>query len=948
MMRSRLSTWFLIWAACLLLGALVWAPGRLALAGADAPPGAERFPAPPHKLLIVGDESYPPFEFLDQDGQPQGMFVDFWRLWSVKTGQPIEYRLMTWAEALRAVEEGRADVLGGVFDSPERRRKLLFTPAYFQIPVHVFFHRSIYGLKGLSDLHGFRVGVVKEDYAESWLAARAPSLQLIRFPSFEHMIKAAADSRVKVFVADQPVALFHLARLGLTGLFKEMQSPLYLAPVHSAVPVAHPELLDLLQGGLASLDPAARTRVEEQWKGRQWEGQVPWTWISLTLAAVGLVLILVMIWNYTLRRKVNRTVAGLSAREAQLRESEEKYRLLVDHQTDLIIRADLDGRLQFVSPSYCRAFGLSQDQALDQPFEPLVSLTHGEPESAGRGGLAEPPYSVHLERPAQTVDGARWLAWVLTAMRSPAGEVTGYLGVGRNVQLRREAEEELSKAHALLRALLDSIPDIIFVKDAQGVYQLANRAFAEMMGRRGEDILGLTDYELFPPEQAAEFRHQDRAAWGAGRPLLTEERLTRADGVQIVVETVKTTYRGPDGETLGLLGISRDLTERLHGQEEQARLEARLHHAQKMEAVGTLVSGIAHDFNNILQAIFAYLQVMLAAPPGRPAERSHLLAVEQAAMQARELVEQLLTYSRKVEPFLRPVDLNQVIRETVSFLEHTLPKRITIEASLEPGLPLVSADPNQLKQVLLNLASNARDAMPEGGVLRIATHLDPAPLGENHGHGAVRLTVADTGKGMDQATQAQIFDPFFTTKEPGRGTGLGLSTVYGIAVSHGGSITCQSQPELGTVFRLTLPALAEEARPVAPVREPGLLAPPRPVGVLWVDDEIAILEAGREFLEGAGQRVFTARSGEEALEVYRASGEAVEVVILDVGMPGMGGQQCLGELLALNPRLKVIMTSGYGDGALAKDTLAAGARRFLKKPYPLTSLLKEIVALTAR
>ena len=396
-----------------------------------------------------------------------------------------------------------------------------------------------------------------------------------------------------------------------------------------------------------------------------------------------------------------------------------------------------------------------------------------------------------------------------------------------------------------------------------------------------------------------------------------------------------------DGEPVGLRGLIVDMSR-------QKNLEERLRQAAKMEAVGTLAGGIAHDFNNILQAISGYAELLLEGEPDRGVNPQHVVQIERASNRGAELVRSLLAFSRKDEPALRPLDLNREVLQTVRLLERTIPKMIHIETRLAEDLRQVNADPGQLAQVLMNLGANARDAMPDGGKFSIETRNTSLDDDYCSMHPEVRpglyveLRVSDTGEGIPARMLGQIYDPFFTTKDVGSGTGLGLSTVYGVVKGHGGQITCQSQPGEGTTFIVHLPATADEesaaARPAAVIDE----AEGGDETVLVVDDEEPVVKLAKTLLGRRGYNVLTALSGEEALEIYRARPGEIDLVILDLGMPGMGGEKCLEELLRLDPQARVMIASGYNLDAQAGDVLQAGARDFVSKPYRLDELVRRV------
>ena len=377
---------------------------------------------------------------------------------------------------------------------------------------------------------------------------------------------------------------------------------------------------------------------------------------------------------------------------------------------------------------------------------------------------------------------------------------------------------------------------------------------------------------------------------------------------------------------------------------ETKALEAQLLQAQKMESVGTLAGGIAHDFNNIMQAISGYAQLLLWERRPEDPDYDNLIAIEKAADRANRLTRQLLTFSRQVPSVLKPVDLNAEIESLRVILERTIPKMIRIECHLAPDICMVNADRSQMEQVLMNLSINASDAMPEGGRLVFETRnidLDREYCRthpEAHEGPHVLMSVSDTGHGMDPETQRRIFDPFFTTQDIGRGSGLGLALVYGIIKSHNGHIQCYSEPGQGACFKIYFPAIGK-AKPDLPHKR--ILAPALANGtetILVVDDETVILDLAETLLSRFGYTVIRAENGEEALEVMAAQPGRIDLVILDLNMPGMGGNSCLEALSGQYPRVPVLIASGYSPNGSVRETLTAGASGFIAKPYQLREL----------
>lgn len=522
-----------------------------------------------------------------------------------------------------------------------------------------------------------------------------------------------------------------------------------------------------------------------------------------------------------------------------------------------------------------------------------------------------------------------------------------YADLQRENLERKQAEAALRDSQELLRGIVDNSRTLIYVKDLEGRFLLVNRHLAEVLGCSRESLLGKTDFDLFPSEQASAYRTVDLRVLTGGIPVEAEEFAPGVDGPRTYL-SVKAPLFDPNGKTYALCGISTDITERKRTEETLRRKEEELRQAQKMEAIGNLAGGIAHDFNNLLTVILGSCQLLaLAIEPGH-ASQADLQAIEEAGQRAASLTQQLLAFSRK--QILKPqvVDLNQIVARIERILRRLIGE--DIELVVKPGASLghVLVDPGQAEQILMNLAVNSRDAMPTGGRLTIET--DNVVLGESDESRQIGvatgphvvLSVSDTGVGMDAVTQSRIFEPFFTTKGPGSGTGLGLSTVFGIVQQSGGTIGVRSEPGKGTTFNIYFPRTNRSSPALAKSPLSGERSLKGSETILLVEDDALVRALTRKLLCEAGYRVLEAESPEAALALAERHSATIHLLLTDVVMPRMGGRKLADQLCARRPETKVLFMSGYTNDSIIRHGLVDSAVELLQKPFTRVALLSRV------
>lgn len=506
--------------------------------------------------------------------------------------------------------------------------------------------------------------------------------------------------------------------------------------------------------------------------------------------------------------------------------------------------------------------------------------------------------------------------------------------------LQRE-RQTLFESEQRYRAIFETAPVVIFTKDKEGIYTSANTLAREIMGR---DPVGYSDGELQEAEAAKQLAANDQVVLSQGEEILLEERVLSAKGEHFFL-TRKSPLRDRRGSIIGLLGIALEISDRI-------RAAQQLQQQERLVVVGQMAAGIAHDFNNILAIIMLYTQ-MLQISVQQPVQQRHLATIYQQSLHAANLVQQILDFSRRSTMERVAMDVGPFVKELVKLWQRTLPESIRVELALDSRPLTISADPARLQQALMNMAINARDAMPEGGVLRLSispllltTGQQPPFAGMSAGHWLC-IGVGDSGTGIPPDVLSHIFDPFFTTKAPGAGTGLGLAQVYGIVHLLDGFIQVESQVGMGSLFTIYLPLVDQ---PVAAGAEEESLPPPRGHGevILLVEDKAALREAMAEMLAALGYQVLAAENGRHALYLFGESNATVHLVVSDLVMPDMGGKELYQELAqkysAANP-LRMLLVTGYPQSDLIPWQTARGVIQWLPKPFTMETFAQRVAAL---
>lgn len=638
-------------------------------------------------------------------------------------------------------------------------------------------------------------------------------------------------------------------------------------------------------------------------------------------------------------------VAGMGIDISKSKQAEnESYKLaaIVESSDDAIISKDFDGTILSWNNGASRIFGYSSEEIVGKSISILFppDLIEEEIEIINKIKLGE--HTKNYETIRVRKDGTHFpISLTVSPIRNLKGKIIGVSKICQDITNRKEAENEAYK----LASIVESSADGIISADLTGRIQSWNRGASRIFGYTSEEIIGKNASILFPPDLLHELPEViDR--------LITEKDFTfetirvKKDGTHFPASITTSLIKNIRGKTDGLSIICRDITVEKQTAQAYIESEEQLRQSQKVEAVGRLAGGIAHDFNNFLAVIMLHIDMLNLQLPADSSLRYRVSEIKTVTENAAGMVKQLLAFGRKQTLQPHPIVLNQVVKQFMEVLRPLVGEDIDIQLDLHPDLGVCFVDPNQVSQVLMNLAVNARDAMPKGGKLRIRTEniqlnkgdfrkRKPQPTGAY-----IQLTVTDTGTGMDQQTQKRIFEPFFTTKEAGKGTGLGLATVYGIIKQSNGFIWVESEQNHGTTFKIQFPRVDQ---PSTVVKSESISTfPSGTETILLVEDEEQVRRAAIEVLTVLGYQVFEAGNGSQAIQLAKLYKETIHLLLTDVVMPKMNGKEMAEQIKLIHPESTVLFMSGYNDDIIANHGILDEKLHFLGKPFSPSTLANKV------
>ena len=646
------------------------------------------------------------------------------------------------------------------------------------------------------------------------------------------------------------------------------------------------------------------------------------------------------------------TTKRVRAEEA-LKESEEKYRLLFDNAVEGVFQTTPNGRFQAANPSLARILGYNSVSELIEHLQDIKKQHYLKPEDREtfRRIMETDGGSNDFEVQLRKRDGSRiWASIKARAVKDETGDIHHFEGFLEDITERKYAEKALKESEKRYRTILNEMSEGYHEVDLAGNFTFFNETFLNLFGYSSDEMMG-TNFNRYAADEtiAKRIYRIYNETYRTGVPIQNcEWDILRKGGERRTLEFYASLVRDSKGGPTGFRGIVRDITENKRAEEEREKLQAQLLQAQKMESVGRLAGGVAHDFNNMLSVILGHAELALQKNRNKQDPYSNLEKIQMAARRSADLTKQLLAFARKqiIEP--KVLDLNHTVENMLSMLRRLIGEDIDLSWVPARRLWPVKMDTSQVDQILANLCVNARDAITGVGKLTIETGMktfDPAYCEDHPGFipgDFVMLAVSDDGCGMDQEILKNLFEPFFTTKDVGKGTGLGLATVYGILKQNKGFINVYSEPDQGSTFRIYLPRQHLPAEEISAVAHSQIPAPSGNETILLVEDEPEILEMTRTMLEQKGYLVLSAATPATAIEMACAQTDRVHLLITDVIMPGMNGRDLAEQMTDLFPEIKLLFMSGYTANVIVHQGMLNDGVAFLQKPFSSRDLAQKV------
>lgn len=903
------------------------------------------------RVVRVGAFNYYPAIFKDADGEVKGFYVDALAELGKAENIRFEYVYGSWSEGLERIKSGEVDLLTSVAYTEERAKYMDYPKTQLMTVWGELYAPLSSELDGIREVHGKKIAVMKGDFNGINFIDLTKKFDItcefVEFSNFEDVFRAINTKKVDAGVVNSAFGVAKQKEHGLrsTGVvFNPFDIFFTVAKGKNRSLLA---LVDTYLTNWRHEPDSPYNKARQKWShGTSSTISVIPQWLINLAVALLLLAVLFAVFIFVLRKQVqNKTRLAL--------ESAKKYQNLYTRQEailsavpDIVMETDLDRVYVWSNNSGLEFFGedvvgkkadfyFAGEQEMSQIVRPLFD------------GIEK---LLYVETWQRRQDGEiRLLAWRCKSLIDQNGSVRGALSTARDITEGRMAEKNQAQQKALFEAIFSCIPDAIVYTNVEREVTGINPAYTSIFGFDMNDLAGQKTSFFY--ENIEEYERQGRIRYNLAAAQLAlpyEVNYRKKDGTIFPGETLGTVIKTVDGAHLGYIGVIRDITERKNAQEEKTKLESQLHQSQKMDSIGRLAGGVAHDFNNMLTVILGHAQLgLMRIDPNHPVYKD-FEAISATAERSADLTRQLLAFARKQTVAPKVLNLNETVSGMFKMLQRLIGENINLVWQPGSGLWQTKMDPSQLDQILANLCINARDAINETGRITIETEnitIDEVYCITNSEATAgeyVRISVSDDGSGIEKESLAHIFEPFYTTKELGKGTGLGLATVYGAVKQNHGFINVYSEPENGTYFSIYLPKfygdnnlLELKDTPVATIlRGQGTL--------LIVEDELSILNMTSQMLEDLGYSILKAGTPGEAIRLAADNMGKIQMLITDVIMPEMNGRDLAKKLISMNPDMKSIYMSGYTADVIANHGVLDEGVHFIQKPFTLPKMAEKV------
>jgi len=907
-------------------------------------------------VIIIGDDqSYPPYAFMDENGQAAGFNVDISKALAKELGIKIDIRLESWSKVKADLLSGHIDAISGMFNMPERRLLFDFSTRH-NISAYTLFVRNDSGIKKAEDAKNREILVEKSDIGHDWILANDFSKKIIPVPSITEALTLLAAGKHDAVIVGRMQGYYIIEKLKLLDLVA-VDDNLFEMDYCFAVKKGNTDLLDKLNAGLQIIKSSGKyNEIYDKWfavyetdkmfvKAKSYLWLFKWAIAFLVLVLGGM-----WAWNFSLRKAVKTRIRILN-------ENEQRFRSIFEYSYDAMSVWDKEYRCAFINTSAIEIFKIKEKIPTGKDISSCFLHI------PGLGTILKEKIANVLStgRPIKSEDHFEvngdiiYTESVFSPIRHYDSEVYAVVVICRDTTARKIAETRLAKSEAVFSKMVQNSSDIFAIIKPDGVIRYISPAIEAITGfcpaELKKSILSITHPDDIPVVENAWKDCVDNPL----KSIKIEFRHSHKNGGFVHLEAIGQSFID-DPDINGFIATARSVEERKSQEEKRIGMERQLLHTQKLESLGVLAGGIAHDFNNLLMAIMGYAELCNYEISTESSVSSYMNEIIKASQRASELCRQLLAYTGKGRFLLERINVDSVITDMIPLLETCISKKADIVLDLEANLPFIEVDASQIRQVIMNLIINASEAIGDrSGLISISTRKIPGEKipaealffdSVNHESGYVYLGISDNGCGMNQDTLSKIFEPFFTTKFTGRG--LGMAAVQGIVKGHNGAILVKSEPEAGTVFNLYFPVSPENDTAVLVSRQKNQNAEAIVVSgkILLVDDEEIIRNVGVRMLETLGYQVMTACDGQEALSVYSQNKDDIACIILDLTMPVMDGEEAYDELLKLNPDVRVIIASGYSEAELSTMFSGKETIEFIQKPFKIdaiSSIIKKIL-----